>query len=126
MKKNYAVIDKNINSLVNTFNRHGFITYASCQGHSFPVDELKPYIAFKAEINKAAKFEKLLREEMESISSRLYWGWQIQGSFNCEYELCFSLRMCRSARWYYKYFRSTINKDFNTIESIVSNNFNVI
>ncbi|MBT0513833.1 hypothetical protein ISO42_17415 [Morganella morganii subsp. morganii] len=126
MKENYAVIDKNIESLVNVLNQCGFMTYASCQGHGWPVDQLKPYIAFNTEITKAAKFEKILRDEMESASSRLNWGWKVEGTFNCEYELCFSLRMCSYTRWYCRYFRSSINRDFDTIECMLSAHFKML
>lgn len=68
-KRNYH----NIDPLVNKFSQCGFTTFASCQGHRWPVDHTEPYIAFKAEPNKAARLERRLREEMISINSSLRW-----------------------------------------------------
>ncbi len=42
----YYRIDPDIRALVAAMNVHGFRTYASCQGHGFPVTKLPPYIAF--------------------------------------------------------------------------------
>lgn len=45
-KRDYHIINPLIEPLVKTFNQCGFSTYASCQGHDWPVDYRKPYIAF--------------------------------------------------------------------------------
>lgn len=39
----YYRIDPDIRALVAAMNVHGFRTYASCQGHGFPVTKLPPY-----------------------------------------------------------------------------------
>ena len=50
----YYRIDPDIRALVAAMNVHGFRTYASCQGHGFPVTKLPPYIAFSCPVKMAA------------------------------------------------------------------------
>lgn len=60
-------------------NIHGFRTYASCQGHGFPVTKLPPYIAFACPVKMAALLEQRLRQDAESAIPRLAWGWSVKG-----------------------------------------------
>lgn len=122
-KRDYHNIDPLIEPLVNKFSQCGFTTFASCQGHRWPVDHTEPYIAFKAEPNKAARLERRLREEMISINSSLRWAWKIDGWFNRQYELCFALRAYEVKWWYYRYWRPSINHDFAVIEKILITEF---
>lgn len=47
-KQGAVEVDCKIVNLVIEMNNSGFVTFASCQRHEFPVDIIKPYIAFKA------------------------------------------------------------------------------
>ncbi|HHN8583425.1 TPA: hypothetical protein ACRR2I_003955 [Providencia rettgeri] len=109
-----------------TFNQCGFSTYASCQGHDWPVDYRKPYIAFISTTEYAGRLEQRLREDMESPLPKLNWGWMIEGGFNDAYQLCFALRLCGHGRWYYRYWRPSINHDFAVIEKILITEFGFI
>ena len=59
----YYRIDPDIRTLVAAMNVHGFRTYASCQGHGFPVTKLPPYIAFACPVKMAALLEQRLRQD---------------------------------------------------------------
>ena len=85
----YYRIDTDIRALVAAMNVHGFRTYASCQGHGFPVTKLPPYIAFVCPVKKAALLEQRLRQDAESMMPRLLWGWSVGASFNSDLQLCF-------------------------------------
>ncbi|EJD6615571.1 hypothetical protein AB6F64_21895 [Providencia hangzhouensis] len=122
-KRDYHSIDPLIEPLVKTFNQCGFSTYASCQGHGWPVDYWKPYIAFISTTEHAGRLERRLREDMESPFPKLNWGWMINGGFNDTYQLCFSLRLCGHRRGYYRYWRPSINHDFAVIEKILITEF---
>lgn len=63
----YYRIDPDIRTLVAAMNVHGFRTYASCQGHGFPVTKLPPYIAFACPVKMAALLEQRLRQDAESM-----------------------------------------------------------
>lgn len=76
----YYRIDPDIRALVAAMNVHGFRTYASCQGHGFPVTKLPPYIAFVCPVKKAALLEQRLRQDAESMMPRLLWGWSVGAS----------------------------------------------
>lgn len=88
----YYRIDPDIRALVAAMNVHGFRTYASCQGHGFPVTKLPPYIAFVCPVKKAALLEQRLRQDAESMMPRLLWGWSVGASFNSDLQLCFRLQ----------------------------------
>ena len=70
----YYRIDPDIRALVAAMNVHGFRTYASCQGHGFPVTKLPPYIAFVCPVKKAALLEQRLRQDAESMMTFLLAG----------------------------------------------------
>lgn len=74
VKKNTFIVDADIRGLVATMNVHGFRTYASCQGHGFPVDRIKPYVAFTSSQSEAARLARMLREDAESPVPQLLWG----------------------------------------------------
>ncbi|ECL7345006.1 hypothetical protein ACVPTE_23205 [Salmonella enterica subsp. enterica serovar Winslow] len=116
-------IDEKIKELVLCFNACGFITYASCQGHGFPVDRLKPYIAFTAPLPKVARLEKVLREDAESSTPQLNWGWWITGNFNVKFELCFSLVLANAPHWYMRYWRPALNQDLNRLSLMLRDTF---
>ena len=81
----YYQIDPEIRALVAAMNIYGFRTYASCQGHGFPVTKLPPYIAFACPVKMAALLEQRLRQDAESAIPRLTWGWSVKGAFNSEF-----------------------------------------
>ncbi|WP_233445764.1 hypothetical protein [Providencia stuartii] len=118
-----SMIDPVIAPLVEAFNQCGLVTIASCQGHGWPVDHQKPYVAFRATPAQAALLERLLREDIESASPQLNWGWMIEGWFNRHDELCFSLHLCWSTRPWHRYRRATIVQDFHTLRDTVLSAF---
>lgn len=77
MEKSYFQIDPKIQNLVACMNTCGMKTYASCQGHGFPVRKLLPYVAFMAPLPLAQNLARLVREDAESLSPRLCWGWEV-------------------------------------------------
>lgn len=118
-EKRYYEVESDIQKLVSAFNIAGFKTYASCQGHGLIVDKIKPYIAFYANTDKAALFEKILREDSESAHPFLLWGWCITASFNDKYELVFSLTLQKPAKRYFRYLRSTLRHDFEKLTHLL-------
>lgn len=68
VEKNYFQIDPKIQHLVACMNTCGMKTYASCQGHGFPVRKLLPYVAFMAPLPLAQRLARLVREDAESLS----------------------------------------------------------
>ncbi|EAB6419158.1 hypothetical protein D6S13_24525 [Salmonella enterica subsp. enterica] len=125
-KRNYHIIDPLIEPLVKTFNQYGFSTYASCQGHGWPIDDIKPYISFKSEIKHAVRLAKLLRDDSESSHPRLNRGWGITGHFNHDFELCFRFAPEGAHRYRAKYFRSTFIHDFTVIARWITSNQRLI
>ncbi|MCA6960992.1 MULTISPECIES: hypothetical protein [Pectobacterium] len=112
-------IDRNILPLILTMNASGYITYASCQGHYFPVDRVKPYIAFKTTEINAAALERLLRNDLESKNGQLHWFWCLTGTLNHNYELVYSLAPHNPRHHYYRYRRKTLEQDFTTIQRLI-------
>lgn len=119
MKKNSVVVDAGISRLVAAMNIHGFRTYASCQGHGFPVDKIKPYIAFTSRQSDAARLARLLREDAESPVPLLRWGWEVTASFNGTYRLCFRLHPTGPHYWWVRYCRRSLTEDFSSIVQMV-------
>lgn len=62
----YRIVPEN-RALVHAMNAHGFRTYASCQGHGFPVTTLPPYIAFICPVRMTILTEQRLRKDAESV-----------------------------------------------------------
>lgn len=112
-------VDKDILPLVLTMNKFGYITYASCQGHCFPVDRVKPYIAFKTTEMNAANLERLLRNDLESKKGQLHWFWCITGTLNHNYELVYSLAPHNPRYHYYRYRRKTLEQEFIIIQQLI-------
>jgi hypothetical protein len=119
IKKPVYLVDIDIRRLVSCMNLNEYKTYASCQGHSFPVDNVPPYIAFRAKVHKAAALEGVLRQDAESASPILRWGWDVTASFDGEFELCFRLSPSRPHRWHYRFLRSSFIADFRGLRSMV-------
>lgn len=112
-------IDPAIQGLVECLNRHGFITYASCQGHGFPADRRLPYVAFVSQVERVGALARYLREDAESASPRLHWGWEITGSFNHKFVLCYRLHPTGPHHWYVRYDRTSLRHDFSRISALI-------
>lgn len=115
VKKSTFIVDTDIRGLVAMMNVHGFRTYASCQGHGFPVDRIKPYVAFTSSQSEAARLACMLREDAESSAPKLLWGWEVTASFNSVFRLCFRLHPTGPHHWWLRYCRSSLKKDFGNI-----------
>ncbi|PSU44849.1 hypothetical protein C9J12_25490 [Photobacterium frigidiphilum] len=86
--KNYDIIEPKIKPLVDTMNNTGLIqTIASCEGHSLPGKP--PYVYFRTTVEFAAQLEKQLRANLSHPKMRALWC--IEGNFNPEEELVFTL-----------------------------------
>lgn len=112
--RGYFRIDPKIRALVAVMNARGFRTYASCQGHGCPVIRL-PYVAFTSPEANAADLERRLRNDAESASPQLCWGWSVKASFNSDFHLCFRLQPEGPHRWYYRYCLNVLHSDFSEI-----------
>lgn len=113
--KGISPVDKDIRRLVSAMNVHGFRTYASCQGHGFPVDRIKPYVAFTSSQAEAARLARVLREDAESSAPKLRWGWEVTANFNSVFRLCFRLHPTGPHHGGLRYCRRSLRKDFGTI-----------
>ncbi|GIU48830.1 hypothetical protein TUM4438_31090 [Shewanella sairae] len=99
-KQPYTVIDKHIKPAVDMLNSiDGVETIASCHGHLFGHIEA-PYIYFKAPTDTAAYLHKQIWTTTQHKS--IYWV--IEGRYNSECELCFSLRSPPCELAYYHFF----------------------
>lgn len=110
-KKGTSVVDADIRGLVAAMNVHGFRTYASCQGHGFPVDRIKPYVAFTANQSVVICLARCLRNDAESCSPELKWGWEITAGFDSAYRLCFRLHPAGPHHWSSRYCRRSLRQD---------------
>ncbi|WP_184793149.1 hypothetical protein [Klebsiella quasipneumoniae] len=108
-------IDQRIIPLVTCMNKKGMETYASCQGHGFPLDKLKPYVAFRTDLITAKKLARLLREDAESEQHRLNWGWEVEARFDSCFVLIFHLFPTNPHRRYFRYLRQTLNEDLDQL-----------
>lgn len=115
VKKDSFIVDADIRGLVAVLNAHGFRTYASCQGHGFPVDRIKPYVAFTSSQPEAAGLARMLRADAESSAPQLLWGWEVTASFNSAFRLCFRLHPTGPHHGWLRYCRSSLRKDFGNI-----------
>lgn len=111
----YFRIEPAIRTLVATLNAHGYRTYASCQGHGFPVVHCPPYVAFLCSHQDAVWLARKLRRDAESYTPRLFWGWSVFASFNSEFHLVWRLQPEGAHYWYCRYFRRTLTTDFRTL-----------
>lgn len=117
--KKYSRLDSDIRRLVAVMNACGFRTYASCQGHGYPVDSLKPYIAFTSDLFHAGRLARSLRNDSESPTPMLRWGWEIVAGFNDEFRLCYRLHPTTPHNWWSRYCRSSLIRDFGSICQLV-------
>jgi putative SOS response-associated peptidase YedK len=103
--KKYDAIEPKIKNLVETFNRVGFETHASCQGHRMCLGNASaPYIAFRTDNQqKVRSFAKLMVDDRMLVRPKLFWSWKI--------EPCFKTR----------FFRNRIDKDLQAIENLLEN-----
>ncbi|TDN51492.1 hypothetical protein EC847_11821 [Scandinavium goeteborgense] len=86
-------IDDNIFTLVKTFYACGFRTFAS--------------------------LEKLVREDAESVSPDLLWGWSLTATFNSSGVLGFVLRATKPHCALCRYSRKTLNADISTLSEML-------
>lgn len=112
-------IDKKIHDLVVCFNQCGFKTYASCQGHGLRLDVIRPYIAFRCEVEEAGELARLLRKDAESDDPKLHWGWSITGSFDKDFTLSYRLSTDNPWRFYYRYWRPALDHDMTVIAQML-------
>lgn len=84
----YSVIDEHIKPVVDALNNiEGVETIASCHGHLMGhIDS--PYVYFKAPVDIATNLHNHIWNATKDTA--IYW--EITGRYNCECELCFSLR----------------------------------
>ncbi|EOF6511135.1 hypothetical protein ACK1C0_002774 [Salmonella enterica] len=122
MNKKY-IIDPKIRDLVVSMNIYGFETYASCHGHGFPVRKQYPYIAFRSPLSRAKVLAQLIRNDAESDTPQLMWGWEVAPLFNEVFSLCFRLSPTAPRRYYYRYWRGTLDHDFSKIILMMENTF---
>lgn len=122
MNKKY-IIDPKIRDLVVSMNIYGFETYASCHGHGFPVRKQYPYIAFRSPLSRAKVLAQLIRNDSESDTPQLMWGWEVAPLFNEVFSLCFRLSPTAPRRYYYRYWRGTLDHDFSKIILMMENTF---
>lgn len=112
MNINHPYIDPKIRHLVACMNTFGLKTYASCQGHGFPLRRQLPYVAFKGPFLLVKYLAKQVREDAESPQPRMYWGWEVTASFNTAFELCYRLAPTNPRHYHYRYWRGSLDHDF--------------
>lgn len=112
VEKGYFQIDPKIQHLVACMNICGMKTYASCQGHGFPIRKLLPYIAFMVPLSLAQHLARLVRKDAESLSPRFCWGWEVTACFNSEFRLCWRFAPENPRLYRYRYWCKTLDKDF--------------
>ncbi|MDJ7444785.1 hypothetical protein ACQSFC_25795 [Salmonella enterica] len=120
VEKSYFQIDPKIQRLVACMNTCGMKTYASCQVHGFPVRKRLPYVAFMAPQPLAQRLARLVREDAESLSPRLNQGWEVTAHFNSQFRLCWRLAPENPHLYGYRYWRKTLDKDFQQLCLLIS------
>ena len=117
-----APVDAKIKPLVDALNATGVVeTYASCQGHARRRSD--PYVAFRCEVDVAARLDKTLHGLR--LGGRLRYWWDISASFHPEgWELRFCLRAPAltealrgdmSTLWFYVLRRKAIDHDLDLL-----------
>ncbi|WP_265911074.1 hypothetical protein [Erwinia billingiae] len=119
MRKDYYTIDPDIVKQVALLNVLGFKTYASCQGHGWPTDKIKPYFAFVCDLKDARNMDKIFQEDECSENPKLNWVWKLNACFNNDLVLTWQLRPTYSHKPLAKYLRSSYANDFNTIYKLL-------
>ncbi|MFN4277992.1 MAG: hypothetical protein ACK4FJ_16985 [Ferrovibrio sp.] len=113
-------VDPKILPLVDAMNATGLIrTWASCQGHLTGTS--CPYVAFFCDVPVA----ETLAENLWTLrrSSRLNFNWHIEGGFNYQHRLIYSLRSHELSHangmakvlWNYAVLRSRIDEDLKRL-----------
>lgn len=111
------MLDPLVSPLVHAMNQGGlFVTIASCQGHGWKA--MAPYIYFQAPIELVQSFCRLLREDSLKAKTSLHYYWEIEGRFDMQYQLCWSL-ISPSLERYCLWQRSKVNQDFNQLRLMV-------
>lgn len=113
-------IDPDIQDLVAAMNNAGLHTYASCQGHGFPCDKLQPYVAFYAPVQRVRVLEERLRQDMESPTPGLRWGWWLSASFDGEFRLAWRLQPAGPHQWLFRYERRTVKHDLFVLTVMIA------
>lgn len=125
-RKPYAEIDPKVRPLVDRMNSTGlFRTIASCEGHAGLLKP--PYVYFKAHIEDAALFERLIREAAWRTDSDFLETWVVEGRFDDEFDLTFILYSPvlhgKSSSLlfaiYFRYFRRRIDSDLSLLADLV-------
>ena len=122
----YSTVDPRIADLVEAFNAiEGVTTVASCQGHCSGRDH-HPYVYFSAPIEFAAWLSEQCRESRKD--KRHYTQWEVEGVFNGENELMFSLYSplyrqdyLRKGWWYLGWHRERVDGELDYLKEIVMN-----
>lgn len=105
----YAQIEPAIKPVVDALNAiPGVSTVASCQGHVFRAgsfwdlllsDGSYPYVYFKAPVNVACVLARALHESSVKEKPEIRTYWVIEGRFNADFELAFTLIAPEQERW---------------------------
>jgi hypothetical protein len=92
--KTFGVIDPSIVALVGAMNVDQVIrTTGSCGGHGLPFVTAPPYVSFKCNIRIAAALAEILRNDGDSVHSKLNYFWQITARFDVGTELTYILEV---------------------------------
>jgi len=114
-----GVIDRRIRGLVAAFNVPGVVTtLASCQGHYWPFLMVRetPYVMFRTTTSIAAKLAVLVRKDSLQAAHLAYlnYGWIVEGHFDDQGELQFTLRFGSS-----RFKRTRVDQDFEVLRQWV-------
>lgn len=96
-------VDEDITPLVDSFNRKGFKTIASCEGHYCHGEITPAYVAFVADINYAERLNTAITTAKDK--GILLLPWNFDASFNNKKELVFRLFVFGDALWVTKALR---------------------
>lgn len=116
-------IDPKIRDLVACMNRHGFRTYASCQGHGLSVRNQLPYVAFLCPLSAVQRLARAVRQDAEAATPRLYWGGEVTAGFNASFELCYRLSPTAPHHYLYRYWRGSLDRNFRYLRQVLRGTF---
>lgn len=90
-RKPYEMVDSKIKNLVEAMNAtNKIITISSCEGHG--LKGFPPYVYFKSNTSIASKIECDIRNSYSIYNSKfLNFAWEIEGRFDSDCNLTFSL-----------------------------------
>jgi len=119
--RNYYEIEAGVKALVEAMNATGQVeTIASCEGHGTTFRP--PYVYFKTSVEFAASIERNLRRCNEG--DKLHDYWLIEGMFNGDFQLVFTLhaprheeyaRSTAKSLFFFWLHRSRLDKDLKTL-----------